>query len=102
MEEPKKKKAAAKKKPAGAANNTAFCRIVKGRRLAGEEAGSEWCRRDKGDCFFADRLLLSLAIRLLSGRGEADFDLTGFSEAVGRNRRHLQHRVAVIKSATLP
>ncbi|TIL72226.1 MAG: hypothetical protein E5Y65_26360 [Mesorhizobium sp.] len=59
MEEPKKKKAAAKKKPAGAPNNTAFCRIVKGRRLAGEEAGSEWCRRDKGDWFFADRLLLS-------------------------------------------
>ncbi|TIM04988.1 hypothetical protein [Mesorhizobium sp.] len=100
MEEPKKKKAAAKKKPAGALNNTAFCRIVKGRRLAGEEAGSEWCRRDKGDWFFADRLLLSRRFGCCGG--EADFDLTGFSEAVGRNRRHLQHRVAVIESATLP
>jgi hypothetical protein len=32
----------------------------------------------------ADRLLLSWRFGLLSGRGEADFDLAGFGEAVGQ------------------
>ncbi|CAH2400599.1 hypothetical protein MES4922_250098 [Mesorhizobium ventifaucium] len=49
----------------------------------------------------ADRLLLSCRFGLLSGRGEADFDLTGFSEGGRPDRRQLQHRVAVIGSATL-
>ncbi|MBN9216419.1 MAG: hypothetical protein J0I79_00550, partial [Mesorhizobium sp.] len=32
----------------------------------------------------ANRLLLSWRFGLLSGRGQADFDLAGFSEAVGQ------------------
>ncbi|WP_246805089.1 hypothetical protein [Mesorhizobium mediterraneum] len=49
----------------------------------------------------ADRLQLSWRFGLLSGRGEADFDLAGLSEAVGQIAGTLQHRVAVIGPATL-
>ncbi|TIU66392.1 MAG: hypothetical protein E5W13_32750, partial [Mesorhizobium sp.] len=49
-----------------------------GRRLVRD--GADGIRR----LVSADRLQLSWRFGLLSGRGEADFDLAGFSEAVGQ------------------
>ncbi|PAP92100.1 hypothetical protein [Mesorhizobium wenxiniae] len=51
---------------------------ARGRRLVRD--GADGIRR----LVSADRLQLSWRFGLLSGRGEADFDLAGFSEAVGQ------------------